>query len=81
MDDVINQIIKNTTEEYLKTLNQNNPPPPEQIEEELLEAIGNSIRVANVWREKGNKFAIPKTLPIPALVRVYRSAMRLATSI
>ena len=57
-----NQIITETTDEYIEQLDLDNPPSPEEIEQDLLSLIKFQFDAENAGRSKGAKMKPPETL-------------------
>ena len=58
----LNQIIQETTHEYLDTIDAQNPPEPRIIEQELVNAVRQTLDAENAMRERNDRFAKPYTL-------------------
>lgn len=57
-----NQVLRDTTLEYLATIDPDNPPDSETIESELLIATQNAFELENAPKEKSRKWTIPESL-------------------
>lgn len=57
-----NETIREVTEEYLASIDSNNPPSPADIQGDLLDAIHNAFAEININKEKSDKWRIPDTL-------------------
>lgn len=58
----LSTVYSDTTRDYLSTVDPSNPPSLKTIEQELVQATANAFGVENAFRDKSNKFAIPKEL-------------------
>ena len=57
-----NQIIDETTDAYIASLNRNNLPSPETISIELVQKIQDAFDIENATKGKGSKFRAPDQL-------------------
>ena len=57
-----NQIIDETTDAYINSLNMNNLPSPEEMAASLTTLLENEFTLENQTRPKGRSFNIPETL-------------------
>lgn len=58
----LDDIIRDTTDEYLDSLDIDNPPEPKMIRFELLQTIRNNVEVYNVSITKSKKIPCPRQL-------------------
>lgn len=57
-----NYIIQEATEDYLDTLNPDNPPSPKEIEQELMGIVEDDMLLENEMRAKGHGHRLPNSL-------------------
>ncbi len=62
MANTINQVLRDTTLDYLSSIDMNNPPTPAEIEADVLLALENNFTLENALRSKANQWKIPQTL-------------------
>lgn len=62
MSRTYNQIVDETTRQYISQLNLNNPPAPAVIEKDLVNEIADEIEQENDLLNKGRKITIPRKL-------------------
>ena len=70
MGQTINQVLRETTLDYLNSIDMANPPTPDEIEEHLLIAIHNEFEAANACRSKGDKWRIPQKLEFSQIANI-----------
>ena len=74
-----NMIIQDATDDYINNLNLANPPEPEVIEMELLDAIETAIGAENALRAKGAKLKVPTELTPNQIARLINTLYPIAT--
>ena len=74
-----NDVLQDTTLDYIDKLDITSPPPPNVIEQELLEAVTLSLDIENSQRAKGHTMKVPNRLTpvqvaliVKALYPVYK---------
>ena len=73
------QVLRETTREYLETLDKSNPPPLEQIEQELLYQIELQFDLENSVKPKGRKWKIPEALSFPLIADILAALYPICT--
>ena len=62
LPDTKNSVVKRATLEYLSTIDLNQPPSPDVLEKELVNAVKVEFDLVNSIRAKGDKLTAPKIL-------------------
>lgn len=58
----MDEAIRETTQDYLDSLDTDNPPTPSEIQDQLLGLVATRFRVENAVREKNERWKIPHSL-------------------
>ena len=62
MAHTINQVLRETTLEYLESIDMDNPPTPYELEEHLLKAVNDAFDLENSIRTPKTQWRIPQKL-------------------
>lgn len=73
------QVLRETTLEYLETLDKNNPPPLDEIEQALLHNIELQFDLENSIKSKGRRWKIPEALSFPLIAEVLAALYPICT--